>query len=210
MSVFDLFDAAVGAAQSAIEHLAMLFPAALAVIVFTLLIRLLISPLSYLQVRAERRRQALAPQVAKLREKHRDDPMALAAETLALQRANGAGPVVGLLPGLCQAPFFLIMYRVALNAPGGAFLGVPLSAHLFAGLPAFAMLLALAGVLAWWTSRRMSAVPGSLAVLRYLPYLTVLAVAWMPLAAGLYLVTSTAWTALEHAVWRRGVSTGNR
>jgi YidC/Oxa1 family membrane protein insertase len=209
MSVFDIFDAAVGAANSAIDHLATLFPAALAIIVFTLLVRLMISPLTYLQVRGERRRQALAPQMEKLRERHRDDPMALAAETIALQRANGAGPFVSLLPGLAQAPFFLIMYRVALDAPAGAVLGVPLSAHLFAGLPVFAVLLALAGVLAWWTSRRMGAVPGPLALIRYLPYLTVLAVAWMPLAAGLYLVTSTAWTALEHAVWRRGVPTGN-
>jgi YidC/Oxa1 family membrane protein insertase len=35
-------------------------------------------------------------------------------------------------------------------------------------------------------------------------------VAWMPLAGALYLVTSTAWTALEHALWRRRVTTGKR
>jgi len=46
--------------------------------------------------------------------------------------------------------------------------------------------------------------------LKYLPYLSVLAVAWMPLAGGIYLVTSTAWTALEQAVYRRPVTTGNR
>jgi YidC/Oxa1 family membrane protein insertase len=68
------------------------------------------------------------------------------------------------------------------------------------------VLIALAGALAWWSSRRMRQVK----LLRFLPYLTVLAVAWMPLAGGLYLVTSTAWTALEQAVWRRPVTTGNR
>jgi YidC/Oxa1 family membrane protein insertase len=36
-----------------------------------------------------------------------------------------------------------------------------------------------------------------------LPYLTVVVAAFAPLAAGLYLVTSTAWTALERAIWRR-------
>lgn len=204
MSLFDLFDGAVGAAHCAIEQLATVVPAALAVILFTLLVRLLISPLSYLQVRGERRRRALAPQIAKLQEKYRTDARKLAAETIALQRANGVGPVVGLLPGLVQAPFFLIMYRVALEAPAGYFLGVPLAAHLVAGLPAFALLLTLAGVLAWWTSRRMRALSGSPPLIRCLPYLTVLAVAWMPLAAGLYLVTSAAWTALEHLVWQRG------
>jgi YidC/Oxa1 family membrane protein insertase len=216
-----LFGAVVGAAHSAISALAtLLFPiadglaAALAIIVFTLLIRLLISPLSYLQVRGERRRAALAPQLEKIREKHRDDQLAIATESLALQRANGSGPFIGLLPGLAQAPFFMIMYRVALDAPAGALFGVPLTAHLFAGLPVFALLLALAGLLAWWSSRRFTVTTGQLALLRYLPYLSVLAVAWMPLAGGLYLVTSTAWTALEHLVWRRPasprVTTGNR
>jgi YidC/Oxa1 family membrane protein insertase len=197
-----------------IDHLsALLVPitgshaVAAAIVVLTLLVRLLISPLSYLQARAERRRQALAPQVEQLREKHRDDPLTLAAETMALQRANGAGPLVTLLPALAQAPFFLVMYRVALDAPTGAVLGVPLTAHLWAGLPVFAVLLALTAGLAWWTARRLREGP---ALLRFLPFLTLFAVAWMPLAGALYLVTSTAWTALEHAVWRRRVTTGKR
>jgi YidC/Oxa1 family membrane protein insertase len=36
-----------------------------------------------------------------------------------------------------------------------------------------------------------------------LPFLTVAALGFLPLAAGLYLVTTTAWTALEHLVLRR-------
>jgi YidC/Oxa1 family membrane protein insertase len=42
-----------------------------------------------------------------------------------------------------------------------------------------------------------------------MPYATVLIVAYLPLAGALYVVTSTAWTALEHAIWRRPVTTGN-
>ncbi len=217
MSISAAFGAVVGAAHSAIGGLAtLLTPAAgllapaLAIVAFTLLVRLAISPLTYLQVRGERRRTALAPQVAKLRERHGSDPVRLATETLALQRANGVGPFASLLPGLVQAPFFMVMYRVAVHPPSGDLLGVPLTAHLAAGLPVFAALLAAAGVLAWWLSRRMRGVPDQLALMRYLPYLSVLAVAWLPLAGGLYLVASTSWTALEHAVWRRPVRTGNR
>jgi len=226
MSVFAIFDAVVGVAHSAIEGLAGLvapfagdLAVALAIVLFTLLVRLLISPFTYVQVRGERRRAALAPEIAKLRAKHADDPMALATETLALQRAHGASPFGALLPALAQAPFFLIMYRVALDAPAGAVLGVPLTAHLAAGLPVFAVLLVLAAALAWWSSRRMvraatassseAAPAGLTGVLRFLPWLTVVTVAWMPLAGGLYLVTSTAWTALEHLIWRRPVTTGN-
>ncbi|WP_030436370.1 YidC/Oxa1 family membrane protein insertase [Actinoplanes subtropicus] len=219
MSIFAVPHAIVGAAHSAITLLAGLFvpiaggaAAALAIVVFTLLIRLLISPLTYQQVRAQRRQAALAPEIAKLREKHGKDQMTLATETLALQRAAGISPFAAILPALAQAPFFMVMYRVALRAPAGALMGVPLTAHLAAGLPVFAVLLALSAGLAWWSSRRMiSAVTtGSVGLLKYLPYLSVLAVAWMPLAGGIYLVTSTAWTAVEQAVYRRPVTSGNR
>ncbi|GAA2613222.1 protein translocase component YidC [Paractinoplanes durhamensis] len=209
----------VGAAHSAIEALATLLTplagnlaTAAAIIVFTLLIRLLISPITYLQVRGERRRAALNPQIEKLREKHGSDPMVLATETLALQRANGINPFAALLPALAQAPFFMIMYRVAMTAPAGAVFGIPLTAHLMAGLPIFAALLAIAVLIARWSARRMPAEAPKF--LKAMPYFTVAVVAWMPLAGALYLVTSTSWTALEHAVLRRpktaAVKTGNQ
>jgi YidC/Oxa1 family membrane protein insertase len=207
MSIFHVFSALVNAAHSAIVGLAALltplaggFAVALAIVLFTLLVRLAISPLTYLQVRSGRRREALAPQVTKLREKHAQDPATLAAETLALHRAHGVSPFAGLIPGLIQAPFFMIMYRVAYHAPAGALFGVPLAAHLAAGLPIFAVLLAVALVVAWRSSRRLTS------FLRLMPFLTVLTVAWLPLAGALYLVTSTTFTALEQAFWRRSGS----
>jgi len=204
MSIFQVFGVLVGTAHSAIEAIASLgLPVALAIVLFTVLVRLLISPLTYLQVRSGRRREALAPDLAKLREKHAADPSALAADTLALHRAHGISPFAGLLPGLIQWPFFMVMYRVAYHAPAGSLAGVPLAAHLAAGWPVFAVLLAVATVVAWRTSRRATS------FLRVLPYLTVLTVAWLPLAGALYLVTSTTWTAFEQAFWRRPVLTGN-
>jgi len=228
MSIFAAFGAVVGVAHSAIESLAtLLIPiagghaGALAIVLFTLAVRLLISPLTYLQLRGERRRVALAPQVEKLRARHRDDPLALATETLALQRAAGAGPFVSLLPALAQAPFFMIMFRLVQPGPGvvtgllaGRVLGVPLTAHLAAGLPVFAVLLALAVLLAWWSARRMRRAmtgepTGVARILPLLGYLSVVAIAYLPLAGGLYLVTSAAWTAFEQVSWRRLVTSVN-
>jgi YidC/Oxa1 family membrane protein insertase len=173
------------------------------------------------QARSARRGAALAPQLAALRERHRDDPVLLATETLALQRAHGAGPFAALLPALAQAPFFMLMYHLVQPGPGtatgvlaGQLFGVPLTAHL-AGLPVFAALLVLATGLAWWSARRSRRLlpPGGglLPVLAgVLPFLTVVMVAWLPLAGGLYLVTSAAWTALEQAVWRRPARPADR
>lgn len=259
MSISAALDAVVGVAHTALEGLATLltplaggFAAALAIVAFTVAVRLLISPLTWLQARSAKRGAALAPQLAALREKHRDDPVLLATETLALQRANGAGPFAAMLPALAQAPFFMLMYHLVQPGPGtpagvlgGRLFGVPLTAHLTAGLPVFAVLLALALLLAWWSSRRtrlaMAASPAALPpatragetkagatkagaggvaaqpganliprVMAALPFLTVLIVAWLPLAGGLYLVTSTAWTVLEQAVWRRPLTANDR
>lgn len=182
--------------HSLIASLSAVTTPALAIVLFTVAVRLLISPLTYWQVRGERHRAAtLAPQLKELQEKHKDDPRALATESLALQ-----GQMLrGLLPTLAQAPFFFLMYRAATDGHlSGALAGVPLTAHIGAGLPVFAVLLAIAAALAFWSSRRTTA-----PIVRYLPFLTVPVVAWLPLAGALYLVTSTAWTALETAVWRR-------
>ena len=234
MSISAALDAVVGVAHTILEGLATLLTpaagahaAALAIVVFTVAVRLLISPLTWLQARSARRGAALAPRLAALRERHRDDPVLLATETLALQRANGAGPFAAILPALAQAPFFMLMYHLVQPGPGtatgvlgGQLFGVPLTAHLAAGLPVFAALLVLAGLLAWWSARRVRrlacaagavpardpAVPGAgllPRIMQALPFLTVVMVAWLPLAGGLYLVTSAAWTALEQAIWRR-------
>ena len=220
MSVFAVLGAVSGAAHSAIVGLATLLTpvtgglaTALAIVLFTAGVRLLISPLAHLQIRAERRRAALAPRLEELRNRYRNDPRKAAVETVALLRANGAGPFVSLLPGLAQAPFLLVMYRVALDAPAGMLFGVPLTAHLTAGLPVFAVLLAIAAMPAWRTSHRIARTasgsrsatggPDLLPLLRLLPWLALVGVAWLPLAGALYLVTSTAWTAAEQAWLRR-------
>ncbi len=197
MVILSLLDAVVGVAHSFVDSLS---PPALGIVVLTVAVRLLISPLTYLQVRGERRRAALAPQMRELRDKHGDDPLTLAAETLALQRAAGAGPIVGLLPVLAQAPFFMVMFRVSTGIVVGGGVWLPV------------LLVALAVGLAWWSSRRMrrTAVEPAPRWLTYLPYLTVPAVVVLPAAGGIYLVTSAAWTALEHAVWRRPVARGDR
>jgi YidC/Oxa1 family membrane protein insertase len=216
MSIAHLFGAAVGAAHSAVEGLASLLTplagrlsVALAIVLFTLLVRLALTPLTYLQIRSGRRRAALAPELEVLRKKHARDQRTLAAETLALQRANGIGPFAGLLPGLLQAPFFMVMYRVTYHAPAGSIFGFPLASHLPAAWPVFAVLLMVAAVVAWRAARRATDIPAQPAVLRYLPYCTVLTVAWLPLAGALYLVTSATWTAAEQAFWRRPVLRGN-
>ncbi|MEH1168732.1 membrane protein insertase YidC [Micromonospora sp. CPCC 205539] len=203
---------------------------AAAIVLLTIAIRSLISPLTVLQVRGERRRAALAPQVRELQQRYADDPATLQRELFALYRSAGANPVAGCLPLLVQAPFLLVLYRLFSTSEGGTGLlderlaGVPLGHHLadvLAGAagPLFGVLLAVLLALAWWSSRRARRAaalgtvagtptegPGAAAIGRLLPLLpftTVLVALVLPLAAVIYLVSTTAWSALEQAVLRR-------
>jgi YidC/Oxa1 family membrane protein insertase len=180
-------------------------------------VRLLLLPLTLLQVRAERARAGLAPKVAELRERYTGDAAALSRETLGLYRAAGVSPFAGLGPGLAQAPFFLVMYRLFLSPTAGGgpnelltrtLWGVPLGERWISGSLfgphdwVFLAVFAALAVFAWWSSRRLRGAP--MPLLRLLPYATVLVAASVPLAAALYLVTTAAWTNLENAVLRRG------
>jgi YidC/Oxa1 family membrane protein insertase len=77
----------------------------------------------------------------------------------------------------------------------------------------FVGLFALLAAAVWWTSRttrrRQPPVPGVLGRLtRVLPYGTLLVAAYVPLAAVLYVVTTTIWTAAERAtLWRTPITT---
>ncbi|MFY1588800.1 YidC/Oxa1 family membrane protein insertase [Micromonospora sp. WMMD734] len=231
MLAFSPVHDAAAAAGSAVGWLAgLLTPlaggaaTAAAIVVFTIAVRLLISPLTVAQVRAERRRAALAPQLRQLRQRYAGDPATLQAEMFALYRAAGASPVAGCLPALLQAPFFLVMYRLFGTGDGAVGLldarlaGVPLGWHLGDGLTpsvllVFGVLLAALAGLATVLSRRAAASaavpadqPGAALlarVLPLLPYGTVLLALVVPLAAVLYLVTTTAWTVAEHVLLRR-------
>ncbi|MEW2381763.1 membrane protein insertase YidC [Micromonospora sp. NPDC047707] len=232
MHAFAPLSDVVGAAGTVLAGLATLLEpltggaaTAAAIVVFTVTLRLLITPLTVAQVRGERRRAALAPRVRELQRRYADDPARLPAELATLYRSAGASPLAGCLPLLLQAPFLLVAYRLFTTDEGGTglldeqFAGVSLGHQLGDGLggavvPLFGALLAVLVVLAWWTSRRMrraavpapAGTPGADALARLLPllpYATVLVALALPLAAVIYLATTTAWSGLEQAVLRR-------
>jgi YidC/Oxa1 family membrane protein insertase len=119
---------------------------AAAIIAFTVLVRLLLLPLSYFavrgSVRGEGARARLQPRIAELQRRHNNDPQRLQRELGALYRAEGAGMFGGFLPLLIQLPFFSVMYRLFLDhSVGGVpntllthtLLAAPLGSHWLAG-----------------------------------------------------------------------------
>jgi YidC/Oxa1 family membrane protein insertase len=200
---------------------------AAAIVAFTAGVRLLLSPLSFLAYRGQASIGALQPRIAELRRRHANQPDRLQQELTALYRAEGGGVLGGCLPLLLQLPFFSIMYRLFLSKTVAGqpnalltrdLLTTPLGSHWLTGAgPASAQglvflgLFAVLAVVAYLTARAaaragnvVAGQPAALGALgRILPYTTLVIASLVPLAAGLYLVTTTSWTVAERAVLHR-------
>ncbi|WP_131740705.1 YidC/Oxa1 family membrane protein insertase [Actinomadura roseirufa] len=197
---------------------------ATAIVVFTAAVRLALLPLAVAAAKGERRRARLLPRLQALQKKHAKDPQRLRRETAALYEEEGATPLAGCLPMVAQAPLFMVMYRLFVSATIAGhqnlllthtLLGAPLG-QTWVGLVGggllappslvFLALFALLAVVATVMSRRATATGPMGLVLRILPFGTVVVAAFVPLAAGLYMLTSGAWTAVERAVLHRGTA----
>lgn len=83
----------------------------LAVLVMVLIVRTLILPLTLKQVRSSKAMQAIQPEIAKIREKYKDTPEKVQAETMRLFQENKVNPMAGCLPLLVQMPIFIALYH---------------------------------------------------------------------------------------------------
>ncbi|WP_159944171.1 MULTISPECIES: membrane protein insertase YidC [unclassified Nocardiopsis] len=226
-AAMSLLSAVLTALTTLLEPLAGALAAGLAVVLLTMAVRLLLVPLGVMQVRAEKVRARLAPRLAEITARHRTDPERLVAEQRRVYAEAGTSPLAGCLPSLAQVPVVVCLYGVFIGA-GTA--GEPLLAHTFGGVelgatlmsgaggpsaaPVFAVLLLLIALVAWANRRYLvlpalragagaAPSPAPLGLLSYMQFTTVAVAAFVPLAAGLYLLTSTAWALGERLLLRR-------
>ena len=87
-----------------------------AIILVTIIIRLLLWPLTHKGAEGAKRMQAIQPQLKALQEKFKDDPQKLQQETLILYRTNKVNPMSSCLPLLLQMPVLIAMYTVLRSA----------------------------------------------------------------------------------------------
>ena len=227
-----LIDAPVGAAYHLVTALSGAIhptfgPVAtgVAIVLFTMAVRAALLPFAFSQVRAERARARLRPRVDELRRRHAKDPVRQQREITRLYAAEGTSPFAGCLPALAQWPFFAVMYRLFVSATVGGhqnallattLFGAPLGQNMIGTFTVYGLfappalvclgLLVLIAAVAWHSSRwagRTAPADGTGRLMRLLPYGTVAVAAFVPLAACVYLLTTTAWTAAERSLLRR-------
>jgi YidC/Oxa1 family membrane protein insertase len=203
-----------------------------AIVAFTMAVRALLMPLSLRALRGQAVQARLAPQLVALRQRYAKQPERLQREMSELYKREGTSVFAGFAPLLLQWPFLSVMYVLFRSSTVGGtantlltrdLLGVPLGAHWLSGAgpgsaqgAVFFGVFALLAGLCWLSARlgqRMTAAAASARsapagagrpglLLRVLPYLTVVIAAFAPLAAGIYLLTSLAWSLAERMLWR--------
>jgi YidC/Oxa1 family membrane protein insertase len=203
-----------------------------AIVLFTVAARLILMPLSLRGLRGQAAQARLAPQLQALRKRYAKQPERLQREMTALYKREGTSLFAGLTPFLLQWPLLSVMYLLFRSTRIGGkpntlltrdLFGVPLGSHWLAGAgPASVHGLVFLGVFVLlaglcWLSVRLgqlmtpppagATAPGAL--IKVLPYVTVVIAAFVPLAAGIYLLVSTGWALAERAFfWRTGRLSG--
>ncbi|MFL1896124.1 membrane protein insertase YidC [Aquimarina sp. 2-A2] len=82
-----------------------------AIIVMTIIVRIVLSPVTYKSYVSQAKMKVLKPEINEINEKHKDNAMKRQQETMALYSKAGASPMSGCLPALMQIPVFYALFN---------------------------------------------------------------------------------------------------
>lgn len=107
-----------------------------AIILLTVLIRVVLHPLNVKQMRSMQQMQKLQPRLKVLQEKYGDDRETLGRETMALYKEYGVNPAAGCFPLLLQLPVLILLFSALRTADygGRTFFGLSLEGSLVSQL----------------------------------------------------------------------------
>ena len=86
------------------------------IVLLTILIKLILYPLSYKGMVSMQKLKELSPKIKDLQNKYKDDKQKASMHMMELYKKHGANPMGGCLPIILQIPIFFAIYRVLLNA----------------------------------------------------------------------------------------------
>lgn len=200
-----------------------------AVIVLTILIKLLFFPLGLRAIKSQKALSELQPKLKEIQEKYKDNKEKQTRETMALYRKEKINPFAGCLPLLIQLPVLIALYRVfwrGLQAEQMVFLYnfVPSPGSIdpsFFGIinlaEPYIVLAILAGIFQFLqvkmavprTKTKKGEKPGFAGAMQkqmqyFFPIFTVLILLRLPSAIGLYWLTTTLFTVIQqHFVFKK-------
>jgi YidC/Oxa1 family membrane protein insertase len=177
----------------------------LAIICLTLLVRLCVLPFAVMSAKSMKAMQKIQPLLQAVRERYKDDPMAMNRETMALMKANKANPIGGCLPMLLQIPIFFALYRVigsSIELYHSPFFGwiTDLSMHdKFYVLPVI-----MGGAMFFQTKLTPSTMdPAQAKIMAFLPLVFTLFMVQLPSGLTLYMCVSTLFGITQQMIFLR-------
>lgn len=177
-----------------------------AVIMLTLLVRLLMFYPAHRSFKSMQGMAALKPKLDALKEKYKDDQQAFAQAQMALMRQEGVSPLGGCLPLLLQMPFFFALYRMIYQAVDLYQADMGLWIHDLSVADPYFILPVVLGVVMYLqqklTPTNMDATQAR--VMQWmLPIMMFLFMAFLPAALVLYTLTSTLFGFAQQYIIKR-------
>jgi YidC/Oxa1 family membrane protein insertase len=83
----------------------------IAIILFTIIIKIVMSPITYKSFLSQAKMKVLRPDITELGEKFKKDPMKKQQETMKLYNKAGVNPMAGCIPALIQIPFMYASFQ---------------------------------------------------------------------------------------------------
>nr|WP_054951689.1 membrane protein insertase YidC [Numidum massiliense] len=87
----------------------------LSILVVTIILRLLILPLTVKQLKSSKAMQAIQPEMKKIQEKYRNNQQKMQEETMKLMQKHNVNPLAGCLPLLVQMPILIAFYQAIMR-----------------------------------------------------------------------------------------------
>lgn len=106
MGFFEIFSAGLAALYAVIPNYG------LAIILLTLVVRIVLLPLTIRQTRSMREMQMIQPEVKRIQAKYKGNRQKMNEEMMALYKEHGVNPLGGCLPLLLQMPVFIALFNV--------------------------------------------------------------------------------------------------
>ena len=99
-----------------LTHFAIFGNYGIAILLLTIIIRVVFWPLTHKGTESMKRMQALQPQMKAIKEKYKDNPQRVQQETMALYKEHKVNPMGGCLPMFIQIPVFIALFSVLRSA----------------------------------------------------------------------------------------------
>ncbi|ALS25790.1 membrane protein [Paenibacillus sp. 32O-W] len=172
----------------------------LSILLLTIIVRTLILPLTLKQYRSSKAMQKLQPELAKIKQKYKDNPQKQQEETMKLFQQHQVNPLAGCLPLLIQMPIFIALYNAIYGNPDireHTFLWMQLGER-----DPYYILPVIAAITTYLQSKMMmstqQAAPGMQGIMMIFPVLIFVMALSFPAALPLYWIYSNIYTIIQN------------